>query len=160
MPTVETVLPGAAPDSLHYSVPKRLEGEAAVGKRVMIPLGNRRAIGFITGFSPPPKDVRLRDIVDVIDDEPLFDEKRLEFFKWISNYYICPLGAVIKAAHPSGLGSMRVKRKASLTGEGRAALEKGRLAGAEGAALRALAEGAMTLEKLFEVVEGGGFAMR
>lgn len=158
MKSVEIVLPGSGPDSLHYSVPKRLEDGAGMGKRVMVPLGNRRAIGFVIGSSPPPEGVRLRDIVDVIDDEPLFDEKRLEFFKWISNYYVCSLGAVIRAAHPAGLGSMRVKRKASLTPEGGAALEKNRPAGADGAVLRALAPGAMTLEKLFEVVEGGGFA--
>ena len=158
MPSVEIVLPGSAPGSFHYSVPKRLEKSAGVGKRVMAPLGNRRTIGFIIGSPPPPEGLRLRDIIDVIDDEPLFDEKRLEFFKWISNYYVCSLGAVIKAAHPSGLGSMRVKRKASLTADGRDALEKGRAAGADSATLRALATGGMTLEKLFEVVEDGGFS--
>ena len=158
MPSIEIVLPGSAPGSFHYSVPKRLEKSAGVGKRVMAPLGNRRTIGFIIGSPPPPEGLRLRDIIDVIDDEPLFDEKRLEFFKWISNYYACPLGAVVKAAHPSGLGSMRVKRKASLTADGRDALEKGRAAGADSAILRALATGEMTLEKLFEVVEDGGFS--
>lgn len=159
MPLIEVTLPGLVEDSFHYSVPEGLKDGAKIGKRVLAPLGNRRTIGFVTKLSPkPPEGIKLRDIIDVIDDEPLFDEKRLEFFKWIADYYICPLGAVLKAAHPSGLGSMRVKRKASLTDNGKDALEKGAFTQREETVLRALSTGNMSLENLFEIAPGGNFA--
>lgn len=156
MPAIEVVLPGLISDSFYYSVPAHLKNNAELGRRATVPLGNRRTIGFIIGSSKPPEGVNLRDIIDVIDDEPLFDEKRLEFFKWIADYYICPLGAVVKAAHPSGLGSMSVKRKVSLTEAGKEALNAG--TAPEKTVLRALsAGGGMTFEKLFEIAESNGF---
>lgn len=156
--TVEIVLPGLVSESFHYSVPKSLKRNVELGKRATVPLGRRKTIGFIVGVSKPPEGVNLRDIVDVIDDKPLFDEKRLEFFKWIADYYICPLGAVIRAAHPSGLGSMSMKRKVSLTEAGSGALDSGKVSAREKTVLLALSMGGrMTFEKLFEIAEGGGF---
>ncbi len=162
MKTVEIILPGLISDSFHYSVPKHLKDSVEVGKRATVPLGKRQTIGFIIGSSPPPEGITLRDIIDVVDDEPLFDTKRLEFFKWIADYYICPLGAVIRAAHPSGLGSMRLKRKVVLTEPGKTALEKGKVSGIDETILRALAAGGasggeITFEKLFEIAENSGF---
>ncbi len=158
MSTVEIILPGLISDSFHYSVPKHLRDGVQLGKRATVPLGNRRTIGFIIGSSKPPEGIKLRDIFDVIDSEPLFDGKRLEFFKWIANYYICPLGAVLKAAHPSGLGSMSVKRTVGLTETGQKATDSGKISESERTILRALsAGGRMTLEKLFEIAEGSSF---
>ncbi|WP_462137110.1 replication restart helicase PriA [Candidatus Mycalebacterium sp.] len=154
---IEVILPGNISDSFHYSVPKQFQSAATLGKRVLVPLGNRRTIGFVIGSSEPPEGIYLRDIIDVIDDGPLFDETRLEFFKWIADYYICPLGAVAKAAHPSGLGSMSVRRKIAITEAGKTALKKSKLSGNDKTILRALESGEMTLEKLFEVVEDSSF---
>ncbi len=155
--TIEVILPGLISDSFHYAVPTHLKDSASLGKRVMVPLGNRKTIGFVLGSSAPPEEVKLRDILDVIDEEPLFNEKRLEFFKWIADYYISPLGAVVKAAYPSGLGSMSVRRKIALTETGGTALEKGEVPKNDETVLRTLSSGEMTLEKLFEIVEGCGF---
>lgn len=157
MPAIEVILPGNISDSFHYSIPKQFQSAATLGKRVMVPLGARRTIGFVIGSSEPPEGIPLRDIIDVIDNEPLFDKTRLEFFKWVADYYICPLGAVIKTAHPSGLGSMSVRRKIAITEVGKSALEKGKLSKSDQIILRVLESGEMTLEKLFEVVEDSGF---
>ncbi len=149
MPAVEIILPRSDFGQLTLLRPEAFWKTAlnsANGRPSRWAAGG--TIGFIVGRSKPPNGIKLRDIVDVIDDKPLFDEKRLEFFKWIADYYICPLGAVVKAAHPSGLGSMSMKRTVALTEAGIRALEGEKAKEVEKTVLRALSMGgAMTLEK-------------
>ncbi len=45
----------------------------------------------------------MKEIESVLDDEPVIFNVNLELWNWISRYYICPLGDVMKAALPSGL---------------------------------------------------------
>ena len=46
---------------------------------------------------------KAKNILDVLDDHPLFPVNEIAFFKWVAKYYIFPLGEVIKTALPSGL---------------------------------------------------------
>ena len=91
---VAVPIPGEALYS--YSVPAHLREGIASAKRVLVPFRNRRTIGFIVGPGEPPPGIELRDMLDIIDDEPLFDEKRLEFLKWAADYYMTSLGIVLK----------------------------------------------------------------
>jgi primosomal protein N' (replication factor Y) len=45
----------------------------------------------------------LKDLVDVLDRKPAFTEEMLRLTRWISQYYVCSWGEVIKAALPSGI---------------------------------------------------------
>jgi primosomal protein N' (replication factor Y) len=45
----------------------------------------------------------LKEIGEVLDDDPLFTPAELEFYRWISSYYLHPLGEVIKMALPAGI---------------------------------------------------------
>ncbi len=88
-----------------YRVPESLEALAQVGCRALVPLGKRIATGFIVrrtdkiDFSPE----KLRDILDVLDEAPLFDASRLELAQWIADYYLCSLGEVLRTMLPPGL---------------------------------------------------------
>lgn len=95
------------PDNKTYSydIPPNLRESIKIGKRVVVPFKNRDVLGFIVNISRPPKGITLKKIKDIVDEEILFDKGRLEFYKWISKYYITPLGLVLKAAHLSGLGT-------------------------------------------------------
>jgi primosomal protein N' (replication factor Y) len=77
--------------------------DAAVpGRRVLVPFGPRRVTGYVLG----PADATandLKDILDVLDDGPLFTTELIPFFRWIADYYIYPIGEVIKGALPGGL---------------------------------------------------------
>ena len=64
--------------------------------------------------------------MDILDEHPLFPESEISFFKWISDYYIHPLGDVIKAALPSGLDRHDVSC-VFVTKRGQDCLNKGRL---------------------------------
>ena len=45
----------------------------------------------------------LKEILDVLDPEPLFPESLVPFLEWMARYYIHPIGQVIQSALPGGL---------------------------------------------------------
>jgi len=82
------------------------KGEAAVGKRAMVPFGGRDCLGYIIGQkdSPPPgmASETIKRVRRVVDKEPVFDKRDLELAKWIAGYYFCGLGQALQAMIPSG----------------------------------------------------------
>ena len=94
-------------------------GVIPVGKRVLVPLGNRRVTGYVLGLLPD-EDVgyRLRAVIEVLDLEPLFPVNLIPFFRWVAGYYHYPLGEVIKTALPGGLAP-RSGKQLLLTEQGR-----------------------------------------
>ncbi len=152
---VQVALPIRSEQLFLYSVPKRFREGIATGKRVFVPLGNRKAIGYVVGRGGNQKvDFKLKDIIDILDESPLFDEKRLEFFRWISEYYMAPLGVVLKFAHPLGLGKS-VGKTVRIMEKGKSRLEDTGLDGLEKKILQALMlEGEIASEKLIDLSDG------
>src|SRR5271167_1468069 len=151
--TVHVAVPIPGEGLYSYSVPAHLREGIALGKRVLVPFRNRRTIGFIVGSGQPPPDIELRDALDIIDDEPLFDNRRLEFLKWVADYYMTSLGIVLKAAHPGGLG-VSLKQLIKITDNGRRAVDQGRFTAHELLVLRTiLNSGEISSQKLQSLVE-------
>jgi primosomal protein N' (replication factor Y) len=92
-------------DSLYtYSVPKHLYDDAEVGKRVLAPLGRRNYTGVITAVTEKPSyTTNIKDIIKILDDFPIINDELMKFCRWISNYYLAPLGEVLAAAVPKGM---------------------------------------------------------
>ncbi len=116
------------------------------GSRVAVPLGRRRATGFVVELldAPDIAESALRDVSEVIDDEPAFSPALLELARFIADYYLCPLGEVLRAMHPGG-GSPQ--RRVRLTAQGHlalAGLARGERQHAVLAALAAAADGLAT----------------
>ncbi len=86
-----------------YNVPDALSSQVEIGKRVLVPFGKRVVTGFCLGFRESPEMKGIKDILDVLDEEPIFDEKRLSFFQWMASYYFAPVGAVLSLICPAGL---------------------------------------------------------
>lgn len=106
-----------------YLLPRSLADRARVGCRVTAPFNNRRVTGYILETSlreETPELLGLKEILDVLDDEPLFHEEMVPFFEWMADYYLHPLGRVIQCALPGGL-SVRSYKAARLTEAGRKA---------------------------------------
>lgn len=151
---IEVAIPIPNEEAFHYSVPPHLRDGIEIGKRVLVPFKNRRAMGFIVGFERPPEGITPRGIIDIVDEEPLFDEKRLRFLRWIANYYLTSLGIVLKAAHPGGLGTS-LRRVLRITEKGKDLLHKDGLSDIERLILKTLSISEdVTVRKLFNVVEG------
>lgn len=86
-----------------YEVPEKLSRKCDFGVRVLVPFGPRRVTGYVFDATDEIDGFTPRKIIRVLDDHPLFPASELVFFKWISGYYLFPVGEVIKAALPSGL---------------------------------------------------------
>lgn len=86
-----------------YSVPQALSGDAAVGKRALVPFGARKLTGYIIGFLSEPDFDDIRDILDILDSEPLFSSEDLAFYSWASSYYHYPLGKTLHDILPGGI---------------------------------------------------------
>lgn len=86
-----------------YHVPDGMEGEVAIGKRALVPFGRRNVTGYIVESIPSTEISSVKDIIDLLDSEPLFNERDLSFYRWISEYYLYPLGKTLKAVLPGGI---------------------------------------------------------
>ena len=100
---IEVAVPLPMDRTFHYRVPPALVPRALPGRRVFVPFGGRRLTGYILAVVDASEVARLKDVIDVLDDEPLWTDSELEFFRWISAYYLHPLGEVLKTALPAGI---------------------------------------------------------
>ncbi len=89
------------------------------GMRVLVPLGNRKVTGYIlSAVEEPPPGQKIKKILEIFDDQPLFPVEQVRFFEWLAGYYHYPIGEVIKTALPAGL-TKKSGRRVLLTEEGR-----------------------------------------
>ena len=77
--------------------------QAPIGCRVLVPLGKKSIIGIIyrKHEGELPENVKVRDVLQIIDDTPIVTAEQLKLWEWLSNYYMCTLGEVMAAALPS-----------------------------------------------------------
>jgi primosomal protein N' (replication factor Y) len=88
---------------LTYSVPDDLAERATVGSRVVVPVGSRRALGFVIGPAEASAGMKLKAILAAPDDAPIVDAALLKTCAWIAEYYSAPLGVVLRSALPIAL---------------------------------------------------------
>jgi primosomal protein N' (replication factor Y) len=115
--------------TFHYRIPDKMKGYLQVGMRVLVPFKERKVTGFALDLlDHPPQGIeeKLREVDDLLDDVPLIDPQMLRFCRWISNYYLYPLGEVIKTGLPPGL-QLKSELILSLAQEGIDGLSKGGL---------------------------------
>ena len=102
---VDVILPLPLYSSYTYSVPEEIEDDIQVGSRVLVQFGKKK---YYTGIvealhSNEPKGYEVKPVVALLDAEPILRYPQLNFWKWISDYYLCSPGEVYKAAVPTGL---------------------------------------------------------
>lgn len=100
------LLPLAAPGRFTYRIPPALDARVCVGARVVVPFGVRHFYtAIITDVSAqaPQPEMKLKDIVEVVDDAPIVLPRQLALWQWMAQYYMCTEGEVMKAALPTGL---------------------------------------------------------
>jgi primosomal protein N' (replication factor Y) (superfamily II helicase) len=71
------------------------------GARVIVPFRNEKLIGVVTALAAKaPPDIEVRYLEAVLDEEPLLSEHLLELAEWTAQYYLAPLGEVLRAMLP------------------------------------------------------------
>lgn len=104
MKYVDVILPLPLEALYTYSLPQTEQGRNLYGYRVLVPLGRSKTYTAIVVRCHDDKpDYPTKDIYSVLDNTPMLLSQQLQLWKWISDYYICPIGDVYKAAMPSGL---------------------------------------------------------
>jgi len=71
------------------------------GARVIVPFRNEKLIGVVTALDDvAPPDFEARTIEAVLDEEPLLGDHLLQLAEWIAQYYLAPLGEVLRGMLP------------------------------------------------------------
>ncbi|MGH9606945.1 MAG: replication restart helicase PriA [Terracidiphilus sp.] len=95
----EIALPVPLDRTFTYAV--RADQSPQRGARVIAPFRNEKLIGVVTALGViAPSDFEVRALEAVLDDEPLLSEHLLQLAEWIAQYYIAPLGEVLRAMLP------------------------------------------------------------
>lgn len=99
---VDVIFPATLEKSFTYQAPSGYDGTLAPGQRVVAPLKSSSAIGFIINLDPiVPANLKIREIQEIIDPQPIFPPELLTFLKKIADYYLTPFGRVLAAAIPA-----------------------------------------------------------
>ena len=119
----QVILPIPVQASFTYRVPAKLTGKIQIGVRVLVPFGTRKIYsGIVSRISPEkPAFKGIKDIDSVLDSRPLVRDTQIKFWEWISEYYMCTLGEVYRAAFPTGLKLESETRFTLLEGGGTSA---------------------------------------
>ncbi len=133
----EVVFPLPLGQSFFYIVPPVWTGIARAGSRVMAPLGSKVQMGFIVRVSEqgPSRTIRLKEILQVIDETPHISADILCFTRQLSAVHFSSWGEFLAASLPPS-GLVRTMTKAFLTEKGGHALKEKNLSRDE----RAVAE--------------------
>ncbi|MGH2565570.1 MAG: replication restart helicase PriA, partial [Ginsengibacter sp.] len=101
---IEVILPLAIPKTYTYSVSPDLQKKIKIGSRAEVGFGkNKKYAGIIKSVSKIKPAYETKDIINIIDEEPIVYPQQLELWKWISDYYMCSEGEVMAAALPTHL---------------------------------------------------------
>lgn len=89
-----------------YRIPEELIDRIVPGIRVLVPFGagNRRIDGVVLQTGTASKsDVKWKDILTVLDDAPLLEEREIRLALWMRERYFCTAYDAIRAMLPAGL---------------------------------------------------------
>ena len=85
-----------------YTIPKSLNGKVRLGSCVNAPINRRIQPGFVVSIQPEPGfKGKILDLDSIRDKDLHLPEELWQTLDWISQYYITPLGQVLKAAVPN-----------------------------------------------------------
>jgi primosomal protein N' (replication factor Y) (superfamily II helicase) len=114
----EIALPLPLRSTFTYSVPASINGEELVGRRLVVPFGNRAMVGLGLAVSNErPKIERVREIAEILDTLPALPPKLIELGQWLSHYYVAPIGETFRAMLPPEV-EFRREREYTITDAG------------------------------------------
>jgi primosomal protein N' (replication factor Y) (superfamily II helicase) len=99
----DIILPLAVRGRFTYRVPDEFLERVKPGVKVVVQFGGKNLyFGIVCNIhNIIPGFKNIKSIIDISDDVPLINTIQLRFWKWISEYYLCSEGEVMKAALPS-----------------------------------------------------------
>jgi len=111
-------LPVPLNQAFTYLLPETLRHRVQTGCRVLAPFGARKLTGVVLRVHHTAPQGGAREILKLIDEEPVLDAGLLKLGAWIADYYCAPLGEVLRSMTPLA-GEVRHSKVYSLTDSGR-----------------------------------------
>lgn len=101
----QIVLPLNLKGSFTYKVPEELLPEIQIGMRVLVPFGGKKIYtGIVFEFHDnEPIEFVAKEVISILDDQPIVPQEQIKFWNWLSEYYLCGLGEIYRFAFPSSL---------------------------------------------------------
>ena len=81
-----------------YHVPA--DAAPVVGGRVLVPFRQQRMTGVVVELHDRKPSIPAKNVLSVLDATPVLDEQLLQLGRWISDYYLAPLGEVFRTMLP------------------------------------------------------------
>ncbi len=99
----EVIIPLALPQNYTWRVPEHLQQLASVGCRVEVNLGKQKKYAGVIKriHNDKPDFFEPKDILNVLDAEPVVYDEQLKLWEWIATYYMCSEGEVMAAGLPA-----------------------------------------------------------
>ncbi|MDC1205049.1 primosomal protein N', partial [Salibacteraceae bacterium] len=90
----DVIVPLPLPKLFTYRIPLGMEHEARPLMRVVVPFGRKKLYAGLIAkvHSTPPAAYQAKYIEQVLDETPIINEVNFKLWKWISEYYMCPMG--------------------------------------------------------------------
>ncbi|HZD84926.1 MAG TPA: primosomal protein N' [Gemmatimonadaceae bacterium] len=113
---IQVALPLPLFQTFTYAVEEGLANPVVVGSRVVVPLRSGKEVGVCIGVSDvSPLKRKPKAVLESPDAEPAIGASLLELCKWIADYYIVPLGVVLRTVLPAALTGARDPRPSRKT---------------------------------------------
>ncbi len=101
-----------------YELPETLRHRVKRGCRLLVPFGARKLTGVVLRVHDERPEVRTREALQLLGEEPALEEELLSLAQWIADYYCAPLGEVLRGMTPLS-SEVRRGKVYSLTDTGR-----------------------------------------
>ncbi|MBN2184792.1 MAG: primosomal protein N' [Candidatus Krumholzibacteriota bacterium] len=87
-----------------YKVPGDMAESLAPGCRVVVPFGKRNITGYLISLhGVNDGKFKIRSILKQVDEHPLLHGDLMKLAEWMSEYYIHPIGEILRAMLPAGV---------------------------------------------------------
>ena len=100
---IDVILPVPLEKLFTYSITEAEASFLQVGMRVAVPFGKTKMYTALVHsiHTNKPLVYEAKEIHQILDETPIINPQQLTFWQWISKYYMCTLGDVMRAALPS-----------------------------------------------------------
>ncbi len=108
---LEVAVPIPSPQTFTYALSRSTSAAVQPGVRVLVPFGHGTHLGLVLGpAGRPPAKALVKEVLEVLDPQPLLPPGLMALGKWLSRYYMAPVGEVFRVMFPPSVFSRRAAR--------------------------------------------------
>lgn len=105
MSFAQIILPLNLTGTFTYKVPEELQGKIEIGMRVLVSFGGKKIYTGIVAelHDSAPDTFAPKEIINILDDFPILPKEQIDFWNWLSDYYLCNIGEIYRFSFPGSL---------------------------------------------------------